>query len=71
VPSKLDLKETQTRNLFGKLIDYQRFDLIELMAKADRKEIKVVKIKRQLVGSLAVHNAIVHYLKMNDVEVIQ
>lgn len=71
MPYKLDLKEIQVRNLFDKLIDYQRFDIIELLAESDRKEIKIVKIKRQLVGNLAVHNAIIHYLKLNGVEVIQ
>ena len=53
------------------LIDLRRFDLIELMAKSDRKEINTIKIKRLLVPNIVVHNTIIKYLEKNGVKVIR
>jgi beta-lactamase superfamily II metal-dependent hydrolase len=53
------------------LIDLGRHDLIELMAKSDKKEIKKIKVKRMLVPDLIIHNTIIKYLENNGVRVIR
>ena len=65
----VDYKEIQCRYLYGYLIEQGKFDLIELLAKSDRREIHNINVNSRLVSSRAHHNAIVLYLKRNGVEI--
>jgi len=53
------------------LTENGRHNIIDLMVKSDKKQIKEVRIKRQLVPDLVVHNAIIKYLEKNRVKVIR
>jgi len=48
-----------------------KFDLIDLMAKSDKKQIHEIIIKKSLVPNLVIHNKIIKYLEKNGVEVIR
>lgn len=48
-----------------------KFDLIDLMAKSDKKQIHEIKIKKLLVPNLVIHNKIIKYLENNNVKVIR
>jgi len=65
----INLKEIQIKYLFNYLIDIGKLDLIDLMAKSDKHEIHILRIKRMLVPSTAHHNTIINYLKRNGVEI--
>jgi len=64
-------KKTEPTFIWSYLIEIGRYDLIELMAKSDRKELKKIIIKRLLVPDLIVHNTIIKYLENNGIEVIR
>lgn len=63
--------KTNINYIFVYLTELQRYDIIELMAKSDKKEIAVIKIKKRLVPDLIIHNAIIKYLENNNVECIR
>ena len=67
---KLELEEAQIKNVYNYLIIIERFDLIDLLAKASKKEIHVVRIKKMLVPRRPYHNTIINILKKNNVEII-
>lgn len=67
---KIHIKEAQCRNIYNYLINCCKFELIDLLAKAERHEIHTVKINRKLVDSVPYHNTIISFLKRNDVEII-
>lgn len=64
-------EKTDPGYIWSYLIDIGRYDLIELMAKSDRKEINAIKIKRTLVPDLIVQATIIKYLEANGVKVIR
>ena len=66
----MELKEKQVKYIYDYLIDVQRLDLIDLMARSDRQEIHVLKINKKLVPSTAHHNTIINYLKKNGVDIV-
>jgi hypothetical protein len=64
-------EKTDPNYIWTYLIDLGKLDLIELMAKSDRKEMKTIKIKRLLVPDLIIHNTIIKYLENNGIKVIR
>ena len=62
-------EKTESGYIWPYLISIGKLELIELMAKSDRKEIKEINIKRALVPDLVVHNTIIRYLENNGVKV--
>ena len=64
-------EKTQETYIWTYLIEIGKFDLIELMAKSDRKEIHEIIIKKLLVPNLVIHNTIIKYLEKNGVKVIR
>ena len=64
-------KKTEPTFIWSYLIEQNKLDLIELMAKSDRREVKKIIIKRTLVPDLIVHNTIIKYLENNGVIVIR
>ena len=64
-------KKTDHTFIWPYLIELGKYDLIELMAKSDKKEIHEIIIKNQLVPDLIVHNTIIKYLEKNGVKVIR
>jgi hypothetical protein len=64
-------KKTDHTFIWPYLIELGKFDLIELMAKSDKKEIHEIVIKRLLVPDIIVHNTIIKYLEKNGVKVIR
>ena len=67
---KIELEECQVKNIYNYLIEIERFDLIDLLAKACQKEVHVIKIKKILVSKRPYHNAIIKFLKKNGIEII-
>jgi hypothetical protein len=63
--------KTDPNYIWVYLINLGRYDLIELMAKSDRKEINTIKIKRMLVPDIVIHNTVIKYLERNGVTVIR
>jgi hypothetical protein len=63
--------KTDLNFIWPYLIELEKFDLIELMAKSDRKEIHEIIIKRHLVPDLVIHNTIIKYLEKNGVKVVR
>jgi hypothetical protein len=47
-----------------------KFDLIDLLAKAEKKEIHTLKIKRPLVGNRFINIMILKFMKDNGVNLI-
>jgi hypothetical protein len=64
-------EKTQETYIWTYLIEIGKFDLIELMAKSDRKEIHEIIIKKLLVPNLVIHNTIIKYLEKNGVKVVR
>ncbi len=55
--------------LWNYLAEKGKFEIIDLLARAEKHEIHKVKIKRRLVPDQEMHDFIVSFLKKNDVEV--
>jgi hypothetical protein len=64
-------KKTESTFIWSYLIEQNKLDLIDLMAKSDRREVKKIIIKRTLVPDLIVHNTIIKYLENNGVVIIR
>lgn len=64
-------EKTQVSYIWTYLIDLGKLDIIELMAKSDKKELHKIIIKKHLVPNLVVHNTIIKYLENNGVEVVR
>jgi hypothetical protein len=64
-------EKTNPNFIWTYLIDLGRYDLIELMAKSDKKEIHTIKIKKLLVPDIVVHATMIKYLENNGVKVIR
>ena len=69
--ARLGNMERQTKHIYQHLLELGKFDLMDLIAKADKHEVHAIRIKRQLVPSLPYHNAIIQRLKKNGVEIIE
>lgn len=57
--------------LWNYLVGLGRFDLIDLLHKAENKKIHTIKIYRQLVPDRIIHNVIINFLKINDISIIE
>ena len=66
----MELKEKQVKYIYDFLIDIQRLDLIDLMARSDRQEIHILKVNKKLVPNTVHHNTIINYLKKNGVDIV-
>lgn len=66
----LELKERQCVHLTEYLINNNKFDLIDLLAKSDKLKIHTLKVNKRLVPNRVYHNAIISYLKRNGVDII-
>lgn len=64
-------KKTESTFIWSYLIEQNKLDLIDLMAKSDRREVKKIIIKRTLVPNLIIHNTIIKYLENNGVVIIR
>jgi len=62
--------ERREEKLWLDLVLFDRHDIIELLYRADRGEIKKVQINRQLTSNTITHLNILSYLKRRGVEVI-
>jgi hypothetical protein len=67
----VESEKTNPTFIWSYLVELGKYDLIELMSKSDKKEIKKVIIKKLLVPDLVIHCAIIKYLEKNGVEIIR
>ncbi len=66
-----DVIENSGNMLWFLLSNIGRFDLIDLLSKIERREIKKIKINKQLVKDIEIHSLIINYMKKYGVEVIK
>ena len=64
-------EKTDPTFIWTYLIGLGKYNIIELMAQAERHEIKLIKIKRPLIPDLVIHNTIIKHLEKNGVTVIR
>jgi hypothetical protein len=57
--------------LWNYLAGLGKFDIIDLLHKAENKKIHTIKIKRQLVPDMVMHNTIINFLETNNIVVKQ
>jgi len=63
--------KTDSTFIWTYLIELGKFELIDLMAKAEKHEFTEIKIKRALVPDIVIHNNIIKHLEKNGVTVIR
>lgn len=64
-------EKTDSTFIWTYLIGLGKFELIDLMAKAEKHEFKEIKIKRALVPDIVIHNSIIKHLEKNGITVIR
>ena len=64
-------EKTDPTFIWTYLIGLGKYNLIELMAQAEKHEIQLIKIKRPLVPDMVVHNTIIKHLEKYGITVIR
>jgi hypothetical protein len=57
--------------VWSELASLGKFELIDLLARAEKGDVKKVRVKRQLVPNIILHNTVIKFLTKHGVEVIR
>ena len=68
---KRDIEKDIASHIWTEVAFLGKFDLLDLLSRAEKSEVKKVKIHRRLVPNLILHHTILEFLRRHGVTVIR